>query len=116
MVGGDEVLVGGFGGFGGGDRGRDQDATAEGGAGIGTQREIQFFLAIAENFLAKRIGGEKAIAASVPVGGKAGIGGVVENGDGDGFVADETAEVSPAGARAPGGITFFAFAGEGGSL
>jgi len=38
MVGGDEVLVGGFGGFGGGDGRRDQDAVAEGDAGIGGER------------------------------------------------------------------------------
>ena len=34
-IGGDEVLAGGFGGFGRGDRRSDQDAVAEGDAGMG---------------------------------------------------------------------------------
>src|SRR5260370_37704860 len=101
MVGGDEVLVGGFGGFGGGDRGRDQDAVAKGGAGIGSEREIQFFLAIAENFLAKRIGGEKAVAAGVPIGGKAGIGGGVAEGGSGRVAARRDPWISAAGPRGP---------------
>src|SRR5229473_948879 len=48
----DELFVSGFGVFGGGDGGRNQDAVAEGDAGIGGQGEIQLFLAMAENFLA----------------------------------------------------------------
>ena len=35
VIGGDEVFVGGFGGFGRGDRRVDQDAVAEGDAGMG---------------------------------------------------------------------------------
>src|SRR5436190_18533235 len=116
MVGGDEVFVGGFGGFGSGDRGRDQNAVAEGGAGVGGEREIQFFFAITENFLAERIGGEKAVAAGVPIGGEAGIRGVVENGDSHRLAAHETAEIAPAPTGAPGSIAFFAFAGEVGAI
>src|SRR2546429_8156342 len=40
----------------------------------------------------------------------------VENGDGDGLVADEAAEIAPAAARAPGGVAFFAFTGEVGAV
>src|SRR6266700_74536 len=45
-IGGDEILVGRFGGFGRGDRRRDQDAIAERDAGIGRQREIQLLLTL----------------------------------------------------------------------
>src|SRR5256885_6661399 len=93
VIGRHEIFVGSFGGFGGGDGRRDQDAVAEGSAGIGGQREIQLLLAIAENLLAERVGGEKAVAAGVPVCGKAGIGRVIQDGDGDGLVGDETAEI-----------------------
>src|ERR1700681_4546732 len=100
-IGGDEILVGRFGGFGRGDRRRDQDAIAERDAGIGRQGEIKLLLALAENFLPEWVGGEKTVTACVPVGWKARIGRVVENGDGDGLVTDETAEIAPAAARAP---------------
>src|SRR6266850_411708 len=110
--GGGEILVGGFGGFGGGDGRRDQDAVAECSLGTGGQRKIHLLFALAENFLAERIGCEKTIAAGVPIGGKAGIGRVIENGDGHGLVANETAEIAPAATRAPGGVALFAFAGE----
>ena len=40
VIDGDEVLVGGFGGFGSGDGGRDQNAVAEGDAGIGCERKV----------------------------------------------------------------------------
>ncbi len=116
MIGRHEILVGCFGGFGRGDCGRDQDAIAERDAGIGGKGEIQLFLAIAENFLAERVGGEEAIAAGMPVGGKAWIARVVENGDGDRLGADETAEIAPPPARAPGGIALFAFTREVGSI
>src|SRR5882724_765629 len=116
VIGGDEVLVGRLGGIGGGDGRRDQDAVAKCGAGTGGQRKIQRLFAFAENFLAERVGGEKAVAAGVPIGGKAGIGRMVENGDGDRLVADETAEIAPAAARAPGGVAFFAFTGEVGAV
>src|SRR2546421_11295571 len=116
VIGRHEIFVGSFGGFGGGDGRRDQDAVAEGSAGIGGQREIQLLLAIAENLLAERVGGEKAVAAGVPVCGKAGIGRVIQDGDGDGLVGDETAEIAPAAARAPGGVAFFAFTGEVGAV
>src|SRR2546426_7035890 len=116
VIGGDEILVGGFGGFGGGDGRRDEDAVAKGSRGTGGQREIQRLLAFTENFLAKRIGSEKSVAAGVPIGGKTGIGRVVENGDGDGLIADETAEIAPAATRAPGGVALFAFTGEVGAV
>ena len=45
----------------------------------------------------------------MPVSGEAGIGGVVENGDGDRLGADKTAEVAPASASAPGGVALLAF-------
>ena len=73
-------------------------------------------LALAENFLPERVGGEKTVTTSVPVGWKSRIGRVVENGDGDGLVADETTEIAPAAACAPGGVAFFAFTGEVGAL
>src|SRR5712692_2753145 len=111
-----EVFVGSFGGFGSGDRRRDQDAVAEGYAGIRGKREMQLFLTNAEDFLAERVGGKKAVAARVPIGGKAGIGGVIENGDGHRFVTDQTAEVAAASTSAPGGVAFFAFAGEVGAV
>src|SRR6266849_2131869 len=116
VIGGDEILVGDFGGFGGGDGRRDEDAVAKGSAGTGGQREIQRLFAFAENFLAERIGGEKAVAAGVPIGGKAGIGRVIEHSDGDGLVANETAEIAPAAARAPGGVALFTFTGEVGAV
>src|SRR5579859_2612154 len=90
-IGRDKLFVGRFGGFGGEDRRRDQDAVAEGRAGMRSQGKIQLFFAIAESFLAQRIGGEKAVAAGVPVGGKTGILGVIENGDGDGFTVNDAA-------------------------
>src|ERR1700732_1503542 len=115
-IGGGEILVGRFGGLGRGDRRRDQDAIAERDAGIGRQGEIQRLLALAENFLPEWVGGEKTVTTRVPVGWKAGIGRMVENGDGDGLVADEAAEIAPAAARAPGGVAFFAFTGEVGAV
>src|ERR1700730_18184936 len=115
-IGGDEILVGRFGGLGRGDRRRDQDAIAERDASIGRQGEIQRLLALAENFLPERVGGEKTVTTGVPVGWKARIGRVVENGDGYGLVADETAEITPAAARAPGGVAFLAFTGEVGAV
>src|SRR6266404_5634161 len=116
VIGGDEVLVGRLGGIGGGDGRRDQDAVAKCGAGTGGQRKIQGLFAFAENFLAERIGGEKAVAAGVPIGGKAGIGRVIENSDGDGLVANETAETAPSAARAPGVVALFTFTGEVGAV
>src|SRR5439155_334632 len=59
---------------------------------------------------------DEAIAAGMPVGGKAWIARVVENGDGDRLGADETAEIAPPPARAPGGIALFAFTREVGSI
>ncbi len=81
---GDELFVGGFGGLGREDRRRNQDAIAERGAGMWGQREIQLFFTVTENFLAKRICGEEAIAAGVPIGGEAGVLRVIENRDGGG--------------------------------
>src|SRR5689334_7439178 len=83
-----EFLVGCFRGFGCKNRGRDQDAIAESRAGVRSQSEIKVFLAIAENFLAERIGGEEPVASCVPVCGKAGITRVIENRNGDWLVAD----------------------------
>src|SRR5580704_5965712 len=112
VIGGDEILVGRFGGFGRKDCRRDQDAVAKGCAGAGSQEEIQFFPAIAEDFLTQRIGGEQAVTAGVPVSGEAGILRVIENGDGHRFVADPATEIAPAPARAPSGVAFPPFAGE----
>ena len=84
VIGGHEVFVGGFRSFGSGDRGRDQDAVAEGGPGARGEGKIQLFLAIAEDFLAERIGSKKAVTAGMPISRKAGIGGMIEDGDGHG--------------------------------
>src|SRR5260370_5031053 len=96
-----EVFVGGFGGFRGGNGRGDQDAVAEGSGGAGGQGEIQRLLAFAKDFLSEGIGGEQAVTAGVPVGGKAGIGGVIENWDGDGFATGRAPEIGPAAPRAP---------------
>src|SRR5580704_14217781 len=58
------------------------------------------------------MGGKQAVTAGVPVSGKAGILGVIENGDGHRLVADQATEIAPAPARAPSGIASLSFAGE----
>src|SRR5271168_1709706 len=76
---------------------------------MGSQREIQLFLAVAENFLAQRIGGKKTVAARVPIRRKARIGRMIQDCDGDTLVADFAAEIAPASPRAPSVIAFFSF-------
>src|SRR5260370_40560321 len=83
---------------------------------MGRERKVNFFFSIAESFLAQGVGSEKAVASGMPVGGKAGIGGVVENSDGAGLVPDKTAEIAPASSGSPGGVAFLAFAGEVGAV
>src|SRR5713101_2351810 len=112
MVGGDERLIGGFGLLRGQDAGGNQDAVAEGDGLAGVEREVQLLFTIGENFLPERVGGKKTIAASVPVGWKARILRVVEDGYGDGLVADTAAEIAPTAARSPNGFAFFGFTGE----
>src|SRR4029077_20973166 len=53
-----------------------------------------------------------AIAAGVPVRGKARIRGVVKYSDGDRLITELAAEIAPAAARAPSGIPFLSFAGQ----
>src|ERR1700676_1830426 len=62
------------------------------------------------------MGCEEAIAARVQVSGKAGILRMIEDGDGDGLVANQAAEIAPAPAGAPCGVAFFSFACEIGAV
>src|SRR5690348_13280048 len=48
----------------------------------------------------------------MPVGGKAGIFGVVEDGDGYGFIVHHATQVAPASTRAPRLVALFSFARE----
>src|ERR1700690_3118675 len=41
---------------------------------------------------------------------------MIQNRDGDGFVADHAAEIAPAAARAPSSVALFSFAGEIGAV
>src|SRR4029077_9594945 len=116
MIGRDKVFVRGFSRFGSQDGRGDQDAVAESDAGAGSQGKIQLFFAIAENFLAEWVWGEQAVTASVPVCRKAGILGVVENGNGAGLAANHATEIAPAAASPPGGVASFSFAGEVGAV
>src|SRR5580693_4061266 len=95
MIRRDELLVSGFGSFGRKDGRRDQNAIAESHARVRSKRKIQLLLPVAENFLAERIGGEEPITPRVPVRWKPGILRVVENRDGDWFVADHPAQIAP---------------------
>src|SRR5271154_898422 len=96
-----KVFVGRIGGFRADDRRTDQDPVTEGDTAMRGEREIQFLFAFAENFFAQRIGGEQTIAAGMPVSGKSGIGGMIENGDGHWLLANHTTEVAPAASRPP---------------
>src|SRR5271169_4486249 len=107
MIRRDELLVSRFRGFGCEDRRRDQNAITKSHAHMRSEREIQLLFAITEDFLTKRICGEKPIAARVPISGKAGILRVIENRDRHRFVAHQPAQIAPASARAPGCITLF---------
>src|SRR5690242_19542454 len=107
-----EFLVGRFRGFWCKNRGRDQDAIAESRAGARSQSEIKLFLAIAENFLAQRIGGEEPVASCMPVCGKAGISRVIENRNGNWLVANHPTEVAPAASSAPCRISLLSFTGQ----
>src|SRR5260370_36251168 len=75
MIGRDEVSVSRFCGVRRVDGRRDQDSITKSDAGMRSEREVKFFFSIAESFLAKGVGSEKAVASGMTVGGKAGIGG-----------------------------------------
>src|ERR671930_750717 len=89
-----------------------QDAVPERRGLSGLQRGVQRLLAVAERLLPQRIRREQAVAARVPVGGIARIARMIEDGDADGRVADFSAQHAPAAARAPGVVSFLAFAGQ----
>src|SRR5580700_3434028 len=107
MIRRDELLVSGFGSLGREDRRRDQNTITESHTCVRSQRKIQLLLTVAENLLAERVSGEKAVAARVPVSGESGILGMVENGDRDRLVADLAAQIAPASPRAPSGVAFW---------
>src|SRR5260370_38975102 len=109
MIGRDEVSVRRFCGVRRVDGRRDQDSITKSDAGMRSEREVKFFFSIAESFLAKGVGSEKAVSSGMPVGGKAGIGGGVGDSDGDGFLPDKTAEIGPASSGIPswGGVLCF---------
>src|SRR5260370_26126866 len=104
MIGRDEVSVRRFCGVRRVDGRRDQDSITKSDAGMRSEREVKFFFSIAESFLAKGVGSEKAVASGMPVGGKAGIGGVVENSDGGGLVPAKTPGIGPRSCGSPGGV------------
>ena len=65
--------------------GVEDDAIAEGGGLALLEGEVEGRALGVEDVRAQRVGGEEAVAAGVPVGGVAGVAGVVEDGDGLGF-------------------------------
>jgi len=84
----------------------------EGGGLPRGEAEIQLFTAIAEDLFSERIGGEKAIPTSVPVGGITRVMTIVADGNAEGVVALFAVEHTPSPAGAPGAVARFTFAGE----
>ena len=80
---------------------QDQQTIPKGYGLLWFQREVQFLFAVAENLLAERIGGEQAIAARVPVSRKAGVPGMIQDDQRDGFLTDLTRQHGPTRPRAP---------------
>src|SRR5215469_7152143 len=103
-VGRSKIVVGSFGVFGRSDFGEDEYAVAKGNTRGRFQCQIhRRRFAIGEDFWSKRVGGEQTVAARVPIGGKARVIRMIEDGDGDRLFADLTAENAPTAARAPCG-------------
>jgi len=78
--------------------------------------QIKGALADFEVFFAERIGGDEAVVTGMPGGGVARVGGVVEDGDADGFAVYWPPVVDPFGDLAPDGFSGDAFAVDGGTF
>ena len=76
--------------------GEEDYAIVEVGGLILLQSEVQRGQLGVEDAGGERVDGEEAVAARMPSGGIAGIGGVVEEADGDGVAAGVAGESAPA--------------------
>src|ERR1017187_9978351 len=94
---------------------KKQDAISEGRRFVFVDGEVQRGSFGVEGVCAERVDSEQAVSAGVPVGGIAGVSGVVEDGDGLGLAGlvsncrGGSGELAPAAARAPDGIANLAF-------
>jgi len=92
--------------------GEQDHAVAEAGRLVFLESQVQGWQLGVEDAGAEGVGSEEAVTTSVPGGGITGIGGVVEDGDGDGVAASVASESAPAAAGSPGGVAFDTLAGE----